>query len=173
MSKYNSLMKKAELYEKLALYGTRKDFLNAMAQGHSPTGVSPQDDAYLQELQMQSTPTQTVSETRITGPYKIDPELQDALNKVLDGKINPLLGDGILGHSTSLALKKFKEVFGKPATRTNILAELGKLNAPPAKEPGAPLPPMGGGLPSVAPSTRSSGIGEHAGTESGNFRPTT
>ena len=127
MSKYNSLVKKAELYEKLALYGTRKDFLNAMAQGHTPSaGISPQDDSYLQENNLMPGPAPQVAPATITGPFKIDKNLQDMLNRVLDGKINPLLGDGVLGPQTSLALNKFKEVFGKPATRANIEAEYNK-----------------------------------------------
>lgn len=126
MSKYNSLVKKAELYEKLALYGSRRDFLNAVAQVTPTSSNTPEDDKYLQELDMNSPPApQTVGAT-ITGPYKIDPALQDMLNRVLDGKINPLVGDGVLGPQTNLALQKFKQVFGKPANRANITAEFDK-----------------------------------------------
>jgi hypothetical protein len=32
MSKYNSLLEKAELFEKLALYGSKKDFLSKISE---------------------------------------------------------------------------------------------------------------------------------------------
>lgn len=175
MSKYNSLVKKAEFYEKLALYGDRKNFLSAIAQATPSVGGTPEAEQYLQELSLNSPappPSQTTSEITIEAPKTIDPEIQNMLNHILDKQIVPLMNDGVLGSKTKDALKKFIAKYG-PATRANITNVFNKLNALPAPEPGAPLPPMGGGLPSVVPSTRSSGIGEHAGKESGNFKPIT
>ncbi len=42
MSKINSLLKQTELFEKLSLYGDRKDFLRALGQG-TPEAVSDAD----------------------------------------------------------------------------------------------------------------------------------
>ncbi len=41
MSKFDSLLKKAELFERLAIYGDRKTFLQALAQTPSLTGPVP------------------------------------------------------------------------------------------------------------------------------------
>lgn len=130
MSKYNSLVKKAELYEKLALYGTRKDFLNAIAQVTPTVGGTPEGEKYLQELSLNSPaplPNQTVSETVIQAPTNIDPEIQNMLNHILDDQIVPLRSDGILGPQTKDALKKFIAKYG-PATKDNITKVFNNLN---------------------------------------------
>lgn len=130
MSKYDSLMKKAEFYEKLALYGGRKDFLSAIAQATPTVGGTPEADRYLQELSINNLPSQTVPETVIQAPTTIDPEIQNMLNHILDKQIVPLMNDGQLGSKTKDALKKFIAKYG-PATRKNITDVFNRLNSQP------------------------------------------
>lgn len=130
MSKYDSLMKKAAFYEKLALYGDRKDFLSALGQATPTVGGTPEAEKYLQELSIQNPPSQTVKETVIQAPTTIDPEIQNMLNHILDDQISPLRNDGILGSQTKDALKKFIAKYG-PATKTNITNVFNRLNQSP------------------------------------------
>lgn len=49
MSKYSSLLKKTEVFEKLAIYGNKKDFLKSLAQG-LPQGTISFPDSNLSDL---------------------------------------------------------------------------------------------------------------------------
>lgn len=130
MSKYDSLLKKAAFFEKLAVYGDRKDFLKAIAQVTPMVGGTPEAEKYLQELSIGNSPVEQAQNVTITAPTTIDPEIQNMLNHILDKQISPLMNDGILGKQTKDALKKFIAKYG-PATKTNITNVFNRLKSQP------------------------------------------
>ena len=114
MSKFDTLLKKAEMFEKLAVYGDRKDFLKALAYEPSPQGQAP------------ATPPASYP--------AISPETQNQLNDLLvpGGEIFMLNPDGKLGPKTQAALAKFKAKYNMPATAANIkqMHQLVNMNFP-------------------------------------------
>jgi hypothetical protein len=120
MKKCDELLKKAEVFEKLALYGDRKSFLNAIAQNYTP----PREDSNVpweggSSQGPAATPTQTLKETVITANPPIDSKVQKMLNDLLipTGDIFPPLKlDGEMGPKTKEALQKFKARFGGNGT---------------------------------------------------------
>lgn len=103
MTNINSLIKKAELFEKLALYGGRRAFLSSLAQevdmstGLLPeyTGVSSAEDVESESWSGKSS-------------LKIDPRIQQALNETLGLR---LATDGVLGPQTVQAIQSFKNKY--------------------------------------------------------------
>jgi hypothetical protein len=102
MSKFNDVVKQAELFEKLALYGDRKSFLKSLAQ----EVPAPQQEDVIQ-----------MPAAHITGYAPIDPKVQGLLSKFLvDHNAGIPLSkiDGKLGPETRQALNNFKKYVGKP-----------------------------------------------------------
>lgn len=163
MKKIDGLLKKVELFEKLAIHGDRESLLTVIAQEwtggdpftkevYDPKAGSYDDNGQWHggnpNTKMKFDPNagsfnknpqpsksqnvQTLKETVVDGPFKIDPTIQDMLNRLLDGKIVPLLTDGVLGKNTRDALKLFKDTFKQPATVAAIKQEFNKLNQPSA-----------------------------------------
>lgn len=130
MSKINSLLKKTELFEKLALYGDRKSFLESIAQQSSEAPVGPSlEGGHSGELD--SDPKMTPNPDAKFGPPSslapapqvptIPTSVQKKLNDLLvpAGKINPLDIDGRLGHSTKAALNAFRKAYSIPSNVTD------------------------------------------------------
>lgn len=191
MSKYNKLLKKVELFEKLAVYGDRSSFLKAIAQGVSYPGdikdmwgQDPDAGAGTGDAPV------VFKDDHITGYAPIDRQQQRAafqfvLDENLDpdkkilptGQIEEKDIDGRLGKQTRAALEAVKNYFAKVNPQNKRMTDQEALVAartpssksqvakatPPQRNPGDPLPPMGPGLQGVVTNTRSSGIGEHAG----------
>ena len=121
MKKIDALLKKVELFEKLAVHGDRKSLLASIAQATPMVGGTPEAEKYLADLNPPG--PQTLKETTIVGNPPIDTKIQDMLNELLAvqrSDIFPLRLDGELGPETRKALKKFTEVFGKPASQSAI-----------------------------------------------------
>lgn len=131
MSKYDSLVKKAAFYEKLALYGDRKDFLNAIAQATPTVGGTAEADKYLKDLENSS--VQTTSPVTISATPPVSKEIQHMLNQLFAFKqvadMMPIKEDGIYGDETRKAYDLFKRKTGKPPTEKNIREELNKLQS--------------------------------------------
>lgn len=103
MSKVNDVVKQAELFEKLALYGDRKSFLKSLAQE--------------QPAPQMAEPVMQMPADHITGYPPIDPKAQGLLSKFLvDHNAGIPLSkiDGKLGPETRQALNNFKKYLGKP-----------------------------------------------------------
>jgi hypothetical protein len=132
----NSLVKKASLFERLATYGNRRSFLEALSQDKGETiGFTPE------QLEMMNPTRQPTSFQRGDGPVEFpetsnqgathpwqggappvkqkDPkvvQLQTMLNSQhltgADGK--PLVVDGIIGKNTRFAIESFKQENNMP-----------------------------------------------------------
>lgn len=123
MKKIDALLKKVEQFERLAVYGDRKTFLQRLAQeasydsfkGSTMVGDSGTPDAPAQNPQQ-------VKETVIFPP--IDPKVQSMLNDLLvpEGDILPLKMDGEKGPRTQKALEAFMKRFQKPGTPEAVAA---------------------------------------------------
>lgn len=123
MSKINSLLKKTELFERLALYGDRRSFLESLAQEATPS----LDGGHSGNLA--TDPNMTLNPNAKFGPPSppaaakpsIPREVQQKLNDLLvsTGKIVPLKIDGILGSDTRLALNAFRKAYNVPASATD------------------------------------------------------
>lgn len=141
MKKCDELLKKAEVFEKLALYGDRKSFLQAIAQ---PAPFSNPE-------------APTSFEGDLPSKRKSDPAvkaMQAKLNKLLvpQGHFFPIFEDGIWGDQTVKALQAFKDKYHASATPQAVAQatpQPAKENASGAnqvaKTPGT-VAPMGSGL---------------------------
>jgi len=132
MSKYDSLVKKAAFYEKLALYGNRRDFLFAVAQATPSASGDPGSEGYFDQL---GSPTQTTSTVNVSATPPVSKEMQEMLNQLLfvnKRLMMPIKTDGIYGKETAKAFDLFKETFNKPANMKNIQEEFNNLNKEPA-----------------------------------------
>lgn len=172
MKKIDSLLKKVEFFERLAVYGDRKSFLKAIAQDASFTPF--QGSTMVGDSGESTVPsggqTQTTKEVVVVANPPIDKKVQHMLNELLvpHGDIFPLAPDGEMGPKTKDALKKFEARYGKPGTPAAV-AETFKAekNSQVAKAPVAPggiVQPMGPGLGGIG-DTKSSGIGEHSSSD--------
>jgi peptidoglycan hydrolase-like protein with peptidoglycan-binding domain len=130
MSKINSLLKKTELFEKLALYGDRKSFLESFAQQSVDAPIGPSlDGGYSGELD--SAPKMTPNPDAKFGPPSslapapqvatIPASVQKKLNDLLvpAGKIVPVNVDGKLTQETRRALNAFRKAYNVPASATD------------------------------------------------------
>lgn len=143
MKKWESLFKKVELFEKLAVYGDRKSFLQALAQAApaaSLTGpvINPGtpgtpggrplsfSEKLKGQVEKQKEPVTiapvTIEGTPPSGYMSIPKETQDQLNMLLvpPGNIVPLKTDGKLGPQTQKAIEIFKAKFQAPGTPAGI-----------------------------------------------------
>lgn len=111
MKKYDSLLKKVEFFEKLALYGDRSAFLRAFAQQSASPGQSLAPASPAGPVSSQGPQTQTLKETTIYSP--ISKAVQHALNELVGTKLEL---DGELGPQTRAALNKFQTQFNQPPT---------------------------------------------------------
>lgn len=130
------LIKRVQLFYKLASYWQRKDFLKAMGQDAAPSlsgpvPPPPGTPKTFKELfapkkpAAPESPVQTLPEVNIEGFPPVDPKTQDQLNDLLatKGLIFPELElDGKLGPETKKAMDTFTNQFGMPATPQNIRA---------------------------------------------------
>ncbi|HEY5268118.1 MAG TPA: hypothetical protein VII94_03210 [Candidatus Saccharimonadales bacterium] len=144
MSKADTLLKRAAVYEKLAIYSDRKAFLQAIAQDSSPIYTLPEqvieDDrikdkvpyinpGFQQNLLNENriTPQQSdeaksrhdlaATGNDIANGEPIDKGQQSALSYVVTmGKVGiPLQHiDGIMGPETRAAINSFKKMIGRP-----------------------------------------------------------
>jgi hypothetical protein len=116
MSKFESLYKKIELFEKLAVYGNRSSFLKAIAQNPNASyqpfmGSDSQGDH--PEAAPDSS-TQTTKEMTIVGNPPIPTDVQEMLSRIvtMDRIGIPLHKiDGLIGPETRGALKEFKNKY--------------------------------------------------------------
>lgn len=119
MSKYNALLKKAEFFEKLALYSDRRAFLQALAQ----SGPVSQEEFHGSTMVGDSgEPSPAASKPApVSNPAILT--MQTQLNDLLvsPGYNMPIKMDGIDGRQTQDALRIFKEKFPKfPATMQGV-----------------------------------------------------
>jgi hypothetical protein len=135
MSKYNSLLKKIEVFEKLAVYGDRGAFLRNIAQDASYEGFK--GSTMVGDSAPETAPSSNVTklkETVVTAPEQMTEDIQKKLNDILtplavQGKIffAPLKLDGILGGSTRQALDTYKKQFGlQNASHSDVLKDIQK-----------------------------------------------
>lgn len=148
MKKLDTLVKRVEQFERLAVYGDRKSFLKRLAQNMSvEPNQSKMPPAEPNQSVDPNSPVQTVKETVITGNPPIDKKVQKMLNELLafqqHAEIMPLREDGELGPETRKALAKFKAKYNKPASVAAITEEFNKSKNPSAvaTSPGAPIAP--------------------------------
>ncbi len=134
MGKFDVLLKKAEMFEKLAVYGDRKSFLQALSQedpwaavrqkleeerGLPPATIPPPPPASTQPAAQPSAAPAPAATSHQSFPL----EAQDQLNKILlpyEKIAVPLKLDGKLGPETQKALEAFRQTYGKPGTPENI-----------------------------------------------------
>lgn len=93
MGKIDTLLKKVEFFEKLAVYGDRSSILKALAQA----------------------PVQTLPETTIVGNPPIPKDVQEMLSNIVtvEGLGLPLKSiDGLIGPETLKAMNAFRGKFG-------------------------------------------------------------
>ena len=141
MTDYKALIHRIQLFYKLALYGERDTFLNAIAQGityNNPSGgplteqermeavkgkIPPPPPAALPAPTLIEVPEQVITGTP---PVQAIPtDTQDQLNDLLvpAGLLAvPLALDGKLGPKTQQAAQAFKAKYNMPATPANIKA---------------------------------------------------
>lgn len=97
-----AILKKAELFEKLALYGDRKSFLQALAQ--DSVWVDPiknLDDPY-------ENPAPKPQYKPLSDGARINPEVQKALVRLYPESASWIKPDGIMGPNTRGALNRYK-----------------------------------------------------------------
>lgn len=134
MNKIKFLHKQVELFHKLAHYGDREVFLEAVAQQPSLSGPTPPPPGTPKPTLRQffsppQPPTTTTEQTIVGNPPvqypSIPTDVQDQLNQLLvpTGSIMPLKLDGKFGPLTQQAAKLFTQKFNKPATPANIKEE--------------------------------------------------
>jgi peptidoglycan hydrolase-like protein with peptidoglycan-binding domain len=120
-----AILKKAELFEKLALYGDRKSFLQALAQSQDEYGyeLNPMEPGFAGELPSSrivgnkplSYPEQESKEKHSTKVYKsiahgspINPQLQKALILLYPNAMSGSRPDGVFGPRTQSAMNQWK-----------------------------------------------------------------
>ncbi len=129
--KFDSLLKKAEFFEKLAVYGDRKAFLQALAQqGETWSDVArqlgdlPDDPPHTIPPPPPAKPEENVivmPEDHIIGHRPLDPKTvklwQQFLNKALvpTGQWIPVQETGVMDQDTVKAARKWAEVNKVPA----------------------------------------------------------
>lgn len=146
MRKYSNLVKKIEVFEKLALYGSRSSFLNRIAQ-IAPDQTTPPTDRSWDSLTRDErdemglytplsgppAPPETESPINLTPQEKAVGQNQYPKSKskypAIDKKIQQMLGtvnpDGILGPQTQAALNAYKASIGQPSyTNEQAIASL-------------------------------------------------
>ncbi len=97
-----AILKKAELFERLAQYGDRKSFLQALAQDSiwvDPIGGL--DDPY-------DSPPPKKQHTFLRDGDRINPEVQKALVRLYPESASWIKPDGIVGPNTRGALNRYK-----------------------------------------------------------------
>lgn len=151
--KIDELLKRVEYFEKLAVNGDRKTLLKRFAQEASYQIGPPAPNSSIDPNPPAPSGTTTIPEVTVVGNPRIDPKIQDMLNELLAiqrMEIFPLKPDGVLGPETKKALDKFKQIFGKPASREAIAAVYNESkNQGVAKtntNPDGTVSPMGPGL---------------------------
>lgn len=162
MKKIDSLLKKAALFERLAVYGDRRSFLKSLGQGASYDSFK--GSTMVGDSGEPGPTTQTVKETVIDD--QISSNIQKKLNDILtplaiEGKIffAPLVPDGTLGKSTKQALETYKKEFGlQGAPFSAVLKDIqsrsvgsSAKSAPSKMNPDGTVAPMGKGLSGVVP----------------------
>ena len=113
MSKYDKLIKKVEVFEKLAVYGDRSNFLKALAQEVTPTvGGTPEAEAYLAQFPQNSSAPAPAKPQLPSIPL----DVQEMLSKIVtvEGVGLPLQNDGQIGSKTKQALDAFRKKFNVP-----------------------------------------------------------
>lgn len=128
MKKLEFLVKKVEMFEKLAVYGDRKSFLQALSQD---AGISKEPNYSAVPTDSSSTESNSTPwgqhnllvDQKKNAPSKpnmppVAKEVQSKLNELLvaAGKIFPLDVDGLLGPRTRKALDVFKREYNLPST---------------------------------------------------------
>lgn len=125
MKKIDELLQRVEVFERLAVYGDRKNFLKALAQEYSPNpNMSAPGSENEPNQSIDTTPKDSGGVVNIPAGDEIkayppiDKNIQKMLNDLLvpSGDIFLLQEDGKLGKHTKDALKKFEAKFGKPGT---------------------------------------------------------
>lgn len=168
MKKIDELVKKVEVFERLAVYGDRSTFLKSLAQEFGPSleggfSAKPNEpNASVDPNAAAPSGTVNLPADHITGYRPVDKNVQSMLNDILvpSGDILPLTLDGRLGPNTKDALAKFKAKYNKPASVAAITEVHNQVKNPSTvATPGAPVQPMGKGL---------AGIGDTKSTSSGN-----
>src|ERR1035437_4758489 len=142
MTKIDSLLKKVELFEKLAT-GSRKSFLQSIAQ-----------DANLEDYDKRNQGSTILPETTIQGtrPVSVPKSVQMALNVINKSRdiydAAHIEEDGVLGPQTRTALDNFKKQYNRQGMDDKqlfaaILAQLaGTDNAKPSQSTTPQLPQM-------------------------------
>ena len=150
MNKLDTLLKRVEVFEKLAVYGDRTAFLQSLSQNSEWTSTvksqpslsgpmpaipgSPgtpggrkltpgeQFSGMINTPAPTEAPTVKMPEEQIKAYPPVPEATQDQLNKLLvpSGNIMPLKLDGKLGPATKKALEIFKAKYQLPATVKNI-----------------------------------------------------
>lgn len=114
-SKFDSLLKKAELFEKLALYGGRRAFLESLAlEGEGP-GMIPVQEQNVPGHVPQGYPAEEAHEMHSTKNYKplqhgayINPEVQKALMKLYPDTMSGSKVDSSFGPRTQGAMNRWR-----------------------------------------------------------------
>lgn len=144
MKRIDLLLKRAEQFEKLAVYGDRKSFLKALSQSQTEAFPPPVQQEYLPEIRQQMgldkvpVTQQQMSGLELTpeqGALKpIPKETQVQLNQLLvdpaNPQMSPLRVDGLLGPETIAACRLFRKKFNMPATVANIKSKYLEVRNP-------------------------------------------
>jgi hypothetical protein len=123
MKNHDKLIKKVELFERLATYGDRRSFLRALAQ--KAGGIDPEDTSEVPFDQMPVPPPPAVAPTPVAvapvakpvpaGP-SIDPaslkNVQNYVNQAMLDKWPPVAVDGKWGPETARALMQWGKTQG-------------------------------------------------------------
>jgi len=131
MKRIDLLLKRAEQFEKLAVYGDRKSFLKALSQSQTePLAVHTEPTNYVPKAAPEPVTDVNLGlgyESEVKpGPNgvrkMIDSKVQKQLNELLvpKGKIFVLDTDGKLGDKTIEAAIQFTREYKMPATPENI-----------------------------------------------------
>jgi len=135
MKKIDSLLKRVELFERLAVYGDRKSFLQALAQevqpfpaasnsgvnapyvpGTEPPVNNSNSVTTLPTTTIMGDAAQQIPEMKYTAPLTFNPnvkKVQDFLNQELAVKnpiMAPIKSDGLWGAETAKAVKLWGDV---------------------------------------------------------------
>lgn len=146
-SKFDALLKKAELFEKLALYGGRRAFLESLALG---PGMVPVEEQNVPGHAPQGYPGEESHEMHSTKNYKplehgayINPEVQKALMKLYPDTMSGSKVDSVFGPRTQGAMNRWRSehhdnrAHADPTLQRDIIAS-GGLHSPPAPPKGIP-----------------------------------